>query len=295
MGSVRKRGIRKVVKKVFAAIVAAMFCCLFSTSCGEKYTFEEVKREFSRYTADLGIAMVLDNESVYFYDRTICFRDLLPKDSYTGFQFFNGNFYLLACVETDVFGPYDLNIYRCDTNGVCSESLLEIPEIKRPVKYTRAGNTLYLQYQKDGLTGKTIDSYDLMTGKYENIARGQEVDLAGYGENIPQKYTVRLNRKHSEFLITENSTGETFSGDKNFIDQTPYCESLDKYPCYLDSVKESRGKLYFIYRLEIESFFDVSAEYTFAVFEFDFKSKNLEYKSLVRMPDVETYEILQTE
>lgn len=278
----------KFKKIIISLLIISIFCAILP-ACSTKYNYEEVKQEFSQYEADLNTAIVLDSRNIYFNDRVVELHKLVPEDSYSHFQLIDNEIYISAKEKVN-WNTVNLTVYKCDIYGNNLERIFIKENLTKPVKDIFNGETFYFQYKADG--DKVIDSYDLITGKYVNVTRGGDCNIDNYKQNIENKYIRELNRNSGEFTITDAKTLETFSGGEEYLKQTPYYNSLNKYPYKLDSIVENEERLYFVYRLRIEEFFDLSPDYTFAVFEFDFTNKQLEYKLITQMYDIEYYSII---
>ena len=186
----------------------------------------------------------------------------------------------------------DLLVYKynlTEYNVVC---LFKKENLKTPLKQIFNGETLYFQYKIKGSSDKIIDSYNVIAEEYKNIARGKNWDISNYKEVVEEKYSYILNDKNNEFTIKEIESSEIFVGDEEYLKQTPYYDSLNKYSYEIDHIKENKGRIYIVYRLCIEGFFHINTKYTFVIFEFDFINKTLLYKSIVQMPDIEMYTII---
>lgn len=277
---------------IFSMVVILCLCCNLLTSCSDKYSFEEVRQEFSRYEADLNVGVVLDSRNLYFYDRSIELEEMIPEGDVTNFQFIGDNIYFTATKSGWWSFSADLLVYKynlTENNVVC---LFKKENLKTPLKQLFNGETLYFQYKIKGSSDKIIDSYHVITEEYKNIACGKDCNINNYKEVVEEKYSYTLNDKNNEFSIKEIESSEIFVGDEEYLKRTPYYDSLNKYSHELDHIRENKGRIYIVYRLFIEGSFSINTKYTFVIFEFDFINKTLLYKSIVQMPDIEMYTII---
>ncbi len=288
--------IKRVI--ILSVIVITILCGNIFAACSNSVvcSFEEVKQEFSQYEADLNTAVLLDFSNLYFYDRTIRLEEMVPEEIFHNFQIINDNIYFTV---GDSIGWNNAKyvLYKCDLYGNNLEWLFKKENIKS-VKDTFNGNVLYVQYEKKGTSEKIIDSYNLFTGEYANVAHGEDCDINNYKEVESDNYSCEFENKNHKgnFTIIDNKTSETFVVDDEYIMQTPYYQSLSKYPYRLGVINEYKRKLYITYILEVvDDASDPFPDYTVVAFEFDFETKELKYKTIVQMYDIEVYLVINVE
>lgn len=279
--------IKKSILIGIGAIVG--LSCLAFAGCAEKYNFEEVRAEFSQYPSDPDIAVVLDGDTVYFNDHTVHLRDLVSDDVTVRELYISQEdiFFCGASFDSSHIGS--IALYQCDWYGNDMQLLYEKGEMGS-IDTLRNKNVFYFQYVIDGV--KYIDCYDIFTGESKNIGEGQDCNIEDYAQTFDSDYVI----EHKNGAIGIGKKSSPRNGmvvlDEDYLKTTPYYASICKYPYNLEHVKESDGKLYALYRLKIEDFFDVTPKYTYAVFEVAYETGNMTYKLLVQLDDVEVYDVV---
>lgn len=263
--------------------------CLTLGGCAEKYDFEEVRAEFSQYPSDPNVTVVLDDNTVYFYDHEVHLYDLVPKTSV--FRWYISREYIFFSDvdysdERNNSHVGNLVLYRCDLYGNDLQRLYEKNEV-RVEWFLRNNHVFYFSYSLNDV--KYIDSYDVLTGETKNVFEGKDCDIKDYQENQERKYTVDCT--NGKASIVEKASSETFVVDENYLKTTPYYESIGKFPYDLEQVHETKGRLFLFYRLQIEGFFEVLPDYTYAIFEFSYETKEMIYKLLIQANDVAAFEV----
>ncbi len=290
---------KKIIKKVLilSIIVITILCGnIFASCCSlEVHRFEDVKQEFSQYEADLNTAVLYGFTNLFFYDRTIRLEEMVPEEEISNFQIINNNIYFTA-KEFTGRRTARFVLYRCDLNGNNLVWLFKKEKVIR-VRDTFNGDTLYIQQYNSSLE-KIIESYNLLTGEFANVARGEDCDINNYKVAKTKKYTCEYKNKNDKNSLTiiDNETLEAFAYDEDYLKQTQYYKSFSKYPYRLGVVNEYKGKLYITYILDIvEDTSELFPDCLVVVFEFDFKNKELIYKTIVQIDDIENYCAINTE
>lgn len=285
------------VRKMSIALTVSLLCCILPISCsGVKIKFEEIKEKFSIYEADVNVGVLLDDESLYFYDKTLKFREIIPKDTQSiskiALQFIGTDVYIAACEEYDWWGfNFGFLVYKYDLIEDKITSVLTKENVKN-LKYLFNEETIYFEYTT-GAAEKTLDSYNVITGEYKNISSDKSCSIEQYQPGTEkQRYTYTIsNKKKNEFSITDTDTSRTFCCDASYFKQTQYYNLLEQYPFELNTISEYKGISYVTYLAQIGSGFG-EQDYVCVVFEADLTNNTLIYKSIVGMYDLEWYSVV---
>ena len=267
------------MKKIFVLLLTIL--TLLLTSCGEDTT-QLAKDEFSKYYNGKDEVVLNIEDNLYFETHTLKKENLEHTHLYGSILIYEKSIYYLSLESSNVGFKNDfIIVYSCDfygnnTEKVYSRELNIYSSLDREIYK----DNFYIEYKKDELI--YIDKYTISTGIYENIASGKDCSLSDYMPKEEQsRYSIEVienisPQKHGKFIVTDLETGLSNIIDDEYLKDTIYIESMEKFNYSPKRVDISNGHILLTYGIGAGDGWN----YPHLVFEYDFDSNKLEYKLL---------------
>ena len=277
-------------------------CLLFTliplllVSCIEDTT-QLAKDEFSKYYNGKDEVVLNIEDNLYFENYILDLNGLVKGNEYNNGLIINqSNFFFSASKETSMFN-FTLNIYESNLQGTNIKLVYSKDGFKtHPWAYAVDG-VFYIEHYSNNaldLESKLIDRYTISTGIYENIASGNDCSLSDY---VPKKEQSRYSievienispQEHGKFIVTDSETGITKTIDDDYLKNTIYINSMEKFNYSPKRVDISNGHILLTYGIGAGDGWN----YSHLVYEYDFDLNKLEYKLLAFPYDSVPIEII---
>ena len=250
----------------------------FLSFCREDTT-QLAKDEFSKYFSGKDEVVLINEDNLYFENYIVNEESFNPWCYYDTIIFYEDLIYYISISSPNKNLKY-LNIYSCDyyghnANVIYSREInAKINEIK---KYK---DSYFIEYKKEKLV--YIEKYTISTGIYETVAIGKDCSLSDY---VPKKeqsgYTVEVienisPQEHGKFIVTDIETGAFNVIDDEYLKNTIYIESMEKFNYGPERVDISNGHILLTYGIGAGDGWN----FPYLVFEYDFDTNTIEYKLL---------------
>ena len=254
---------------------------LLLTSCRQDTT-QLAKDEFSKYYNGKDEVVLNIEDNLYFENHTLKREDLEQTHLYGSVVIYEKSLYYLS-LESSNFGFKNdsINVYSCDFYGNNTEKVYsKVLNINSKVDMEIYKDNFYIKYKKDKLV--YIDKYTISTGIYENIASGKDCGLSDYMPKEEQsRYSIEVienisPQEHGKFIVTDLETGLSNIIDDEYLRNTIYIESMQKFNYSPKRVDISNGHILLTYGIGAGDGWN----FPHLVFEYDFDSNKLEYKLL---------------
>ena len=254
---------------------------LFLTSCRQDTT-QLAKDEFSKYYNGKDEVVLNIEDNLYFENHILERESLNPKNSYGSIVFHENLIYYVSINSLKKkYRNEFINIYTCDYYGE-NTNIIYSKEINTNsnIAIKTDKDSYYIEYKKENLI--YIDKYTISTGIYENIARGKDCSLSDYMPKEEQsRYSIEVIKnispqEHGKFIVTDLETGLSNIIDDEYLRNTIYIESMEKFNYSPKRVDISNGHILLTYGIGAGDGWN----YPHLVFEYDFDSNKLEYKLL---------------
>ena len=254
---------------------------LFLTSCRQDTT-QLAKDEFSKYYNGKDEVVLNIEDNLYFENHILERESLNPKNSYSSIVFHENLIYYVSINNLKKkYRNEFINIYTCDCHGE-NTNIIYSKEINTNSNITLKTNkdSYYIEYKKENLI--YIDKYTISTGIYENIASGKDCSLSDYmPKEEKSRYSIEVienisPQEHGKFIVTDLETGLSNIIDDEYLRNTIYIESMEKFNYSPKRVDISNGHILLTYGIGAGDGWN----YPHLVFEYDFDSNKLEYKLL---------------
>lgn len=254
---------------------------LLLTFCRQDTT-QLAKDEFSKYYNGKDEVVLNIEDNLYFENHILEHESLNPKNSY-GSIVFHENLIYYASINSlkKKYRNEFINFYTCDCYGE-NTNIIYSKEINTNSNITLKTykDNFYIKYKKDKLV--YIDKYTISTGIYENIASGKDCNLFDYVPKEEQsRYSIEVienisPQEHGKFIVTDLEKGLSNIIDDEYLRNTIYIESMEKFNYSPKRVDISNGHILLTYGIGAGDGWN----YPHLVFEYDFDSNKLEYKLL---------------
>ena len=269
---------------------------LFLTSCRQDTT-QLAKDEFSKYYNGKDEVVLNIEDNLYFENYELDLNGLVKGNEHNnGFIINQSNFFFSASKENSMFN-FTLNIYESNLQGTDIKLVYSKDGFKTHPWAYAIDDVFYIEHYSNNVLdfeSKLIDSYTISTGIYENIASGKDCSLSDYMPKEEQsRYSIEVienisPQEHGKFIVTDLEKGLSNIIDDEYLRNTIYIESMEKFNYSPKRVDISNGHILLTYGIGAGDGWN----YPHLVFEYDFDSNKLEYKLLAFPFDSESIEII---
>ena len=151
---------------------------------------------------------------------------------------------------------------------------------------------MYVEYYEtsalDASTRK-IDSYDLLSGEYENVSSGQVSSLSDYKKDIKRSYSWTF--ANGALSIVDTEKGEQYKIDDEVLQKSEFGKALDNLDfSYHSCHVMENGQIYLTYRIKSNGL-----PYPFFMCEFIPEKNEVVFQFLFFASDVENIVITSCE
>ena len=257
---------------------------LLLTSCRQDTT-QLAKDEFSKYYNGKDEVVLNIEDNLYFENYELDLNGLVKGNEHNNGLIINqSNFFFSASKENSMFN-FTLNIYESNLQGTDIKLVYSKDGFKTHPWAYAIEDVFYIEHYSNNvldLESKLIDSYTISTGIYENIASGKDCSLSDYMPKEEQsRYSVEVienisPQEHGKFIVTDLEKGLSNIIDDEYLRNTIYIESMEKFNYSPKRVDISNGHILLTYGIGAGDGWN----YSHLVFEYDFASNKLEYKLL---------------
>ncbi len=266
-------------------------CLLFLTiltlllsSCVQDTT-QIAKDEFSKYYDGKDEVVLNIEDKLYFENFIINLSDLVKGNEFNNGLIINQDkFFFSTSKENSMFNS-TLNIYESNLQGTDIKTIYTKDGFKtHPWSYAFDGVFYVEHYSNNAFDSesKLIDKYTISTKVYENVASGKDRNLSDYVPKEEQsRYSIEVienisPQEHGKFIITDLETGIVKIIDDDYLNDTIFIESMERFNYSPKRVDISNGHILLTYGIGAGNGWN----YPHLIFEYDFDSNKLEYKLL---------------
>ena len=194
------------------------------------------------------------------------------------------NFFFSTSKENSMFN-FTLNIYESNLQGTDVKLVYSKDGFKTHPWAYAIDDVFYIEHYSNNaldLESKLIDSYTISTGIYENVSSGKDCNLSDYAQKEEQsRYSIEVIenislQEHGKFIVTDLEKGLSNIIDDEYLRNSIYIESMEKFNYSPKRVDISDGHILLTYGIGAGDGWN----YPHLVFEYDFDSNKLEYKLL---------------
>lgn len=257
---------------------------LLLTSCRQDTT-QLAKDEFSKYYYGKDEVVIHIEDNLYFENYALDLNGLVKGNEHNNGLIINQrNFFFSTSKENSMFN-FTLNIYESNLQGTDIKLVYSKDGFKTHPWAYAIDDVFYIEHYSNNaldLESKLIDSYTISTGIYENISSGKDCNLSDYAQKEEQsRYSIEVienisPKEHGKFIVTDLESGIVKTIDDNYLKNTIYIESLERFNYGPERVDISNGHILLTYGIGAGDGWN----YPHLVFEYDFDSNKLEYKLL---------------
>ena len=279
--------------------ICLLFLTVFTlllTSCRQDTT-QLAEDEFSKYYNGKDEIVLHIEDNLYFENYALELNDLVKGNEHNnGFIINQSNFFFSASKENSMFN-FTLNIYESNLQGTDIKLVYSKDGFKTHPWAYAIDDVFYIEHYSNNVLdfeSKLIDSYTISTGIYENIASGKDCSLSDYMPKEEQsRYSIEVienisPQEHGKFIVTDLEKGLSNIIDDEYLRNTIYIESMEKFNYSPKRVDISNGHILLTYGIGAGDGWN----YPHLVFEYDFDSNKLEYKLLAFPYDSVPIEII---
>ena len=270
------------MKKIYLLFLTIL--TLLLTSCRQDTT-QLAKDEFSKYYNGKDEVVLNIEDNLYFENYTLDLNGLVEGNEHNNGLIINQrNFFFSTSKENSMFN-FTLNIYESNLQGTDIKLVYSKDGFKTHPWAYAIDDVFYIEHYSNNvldLESKLIDSYTISTGIYENIASGKDCSLSDYMPKEEQsRYSIEVIKnispqEHGKFIVTDLEKGLSNIIDDEYLRNTIYIESMEKFNYSPKRVDISNGHILLTYGIGAGDGWN----FPHLVFEYDFDSNTLEYKLL---------------
>lgn len=257
---------------------------LLLTSCRQDTT-QLAKDEFSKYYNGKDEVVLNIEDNLYFENYALDLNGLVKGNEHNNGLIINQrNLFFSTSKENSMFN-FTLNIYESNLQGTDIKLVYSKDGFQTHPWAYAIDDVFYIEHYSNNaldLESKLIDSYTISTGIYENISSGKDCSLFDYMPKEEQsRYSIEVienisPQEHGKFIVTDLEKGLSNIIDDEYLRNTIYIESMEKFNYSPKRVDISNGHILLTYGIGAGDGWN----YPHLVFEYDFDSNKLEYKLL---------------
>ena len=257
---------------------------LLLTSCRQDTT-QLAKDEFSKYYNGKDEVVLNNEDNLYFENYALDLNSLVKGNEHNNGLIINQrNFFFSTSKENSMFN-FTLNIYESNLQGTDIKLVYSKDGFKTHPWAYAIDDVFYIEHYSNNaldLESKLIDRYAISTGIYENIASGKDCSLSDYMPKEEQsRYSIEVienisPQEHGKFIVTDLEKGLSNIIDDEYLRNTIYIDSMEKFNYSPKRVDISNGHILLTYGIGAGDGWN----FPHLVFEYDFDSNKLEYKLL---------------
>ena len=257
---------------------------LLLTSCRQDTT-QLAKDEFSKYYNGKDEVVLNIEDNLYFENYALDLNGLVKGNEHNNGLIINQrNLFFSTSKENSMFN-FTLNIYESNLQGTDIKLVYSKDGFKTHPWAYAIDDVFYIEHYSNNaldLESKLIDSYTISTGIYENISSGKDCSLSDYAQKEEQsRYSIEVienisPQEHGKFIVTDLEKGLSNIIDDEYLRNTIYIDSMEKFNYSPKRVDISNGHILLTYGIGAGDGWN----YPYLVFEYDFDSNKLEYKLL---------------
>lgn len=265
-------------------------------SCWREDTTQSAKNEFSKYFNGKDEVVLNIDDNLFFENYSLDLDGIVKDNEYNGGLFVKQNrLYFSASKQNSMF-DFTLNIFESNLDGTNVENIYSKDGFKTHPWAYAIDDVFYIEHYLNNafdLNSKSIDKYIISTGKYENIANGKESYLSDYMSKEQCRYSIETienesPKKHGKFIVTDLEKNLSKIIDDDYLRNTVYIESMEKYNYGPERADISNGHILLTYGIGAGNGWN----YPHLVFEYDLDTNKLEYKLLAFPYDTVPIEII---
>ena len=266
-------------------------CLLFLTiltsllTCCRQDTTQLAKDEFSKYYNGKDEVVLNIEDILYFENYALDLNGLVKGNEHNNGLIINQrNFFFSTSKENSMFN-FTLNIYESNLQGTDVKLVYSKDGFKTHPWAYAIDDVFYIEHYSNNaldFESKLIDSYTISTGIYENVSSGKDCNLSDYAQKEEQsRYSIEVIenislQEHGKFIVTDLEKGLSNIIDDEYLRNSIYIESMEKFNYSPKRVDISDGHILLTYGIGAGDGWN----YPHLVFEYDFGSNKLEYKLL---------------
>jgi len=274
------------MKKICVLLLTIL--TLLLTSCGEDTT-RLAKDEFSKYYNGRNEVVLNYLDNLYFENYILSLSDLIEKSEFNnGLIIKQDKFFFSTSTENSMY-DFTLNIYEANLQGTNVKMIFSKDGYKTHPWVYAIDEMFYVEFYSNNafdLKSKLIDKYTISTRIYENVASGEDCSLSDYFQsNSQSRYSIEVvenisPQEHGEFIITDLENGITNIIDDDYLKDTIYIESMEKFNYSPMRFDISNDKILLTYGIGAGDGWNNAH----LIFEYDFNLNKLKYQ-LLAFPD----------
>jgi len=279
---------------IIVGIVVAPFIYLELT---REDTTQLAKDEFSKYYNGKDEVVLIIDDNIYFENYTVDLNDLVKDNEHNNGLIIKQDRFFFSTSKENSMSNFTLNIYESNLQGTDIKMLYSKNGFKTHPWAYAIDDVFYIEHYSNNtldFESKLIDRYEISTGIYENIASGKNCNLFDYVPKEEQsRYSIEVienisPQEHGKFIVTDLETGVVKTIDDDYLKETIYIKSMEKFNYGPKRVDISNGHILLTYGIGAGDGWN----FPHLVFEYDFDSNKLEYKMLVFPYDSVPIEII---
>ena len=268
------------MKKIILFVLIVFI--FFSTSCS-KDTTQEAKNEFTKYyNGNNEVVLILDYKSLFFENSILKLKDIDSSMHIGTIMLCDNKIYYISYENLENKSIL-INFKWCDYFGnnttILFTKKVDVNKFQNIDEYV-FDNIFYIKYMIDDIV--YLDSFNVITEQYLNIMNGKDCNLSDYIQEEKSQYNIEVTRKkspkeHGVFIVTDSKTGIKKIIDDEYLKNTIYIESMNKYNYEPLRYDISKGHILLTYEIGAGDGWN----HPHLVFEYNYETNTLEYKMLV--------------
>ena len=282
------------MKKPFLSFLIVFVFTL--SSCWREDTTQSAKNEFSKYFNGKDEVVLNIDDNLFFENYLLDLDGIVKDNEHNGGIIVKQDCLYFSTTKQNSMFDYTLNIFESNLDGTNVENIYSKEGFKTHPWAYAIDDVFYIEHYLNNafdLNSKSIDRYIISTGKYENIASGKNINLSDYMSKEQSRYSFETienetPKKHGKFIITDLEKNLSTTIDDDYLRDTVYIESMEKYNYSPKRVDISNGHILLTYSIGAGDGWN----YPHLVFEYDFDTNKLEYKLLAFPYDTVPIEII---
>ena len=257
------------MKVKLGCFLVSMILLLSMVSCNSTaHMFPQIKEDFEQFQSQNNVILYDSDGMVYTNEKEYRLPRMDDSSYIVDLEIINERIYFLTRSYKSESRGLDIALYECDLQGENPSLVWKKTSVANNVKGLFIKNILHVMYTVNDTV--TVEEIDVLTSTSSIVFEGEDFDFSTVTESKQAQTVYSVQKEDGAFIITDHKSGGVHTVNQETLENHGYLDVLMQYngTAFQSWVEDNR--IYLIYRLRIEGFFEIPEGYPLAIFEYDY-------------------------